>query len=128
LPRPATPPAAPRGRGDQPGWLVGDDEPCATWPVHQENTYRGPWNAPTPPILLVNLTTDAATPLPNAIAMTRKLANARLLVVRGYGHTAFINRSTCANTYETAYFLTGALPPKGIICPQNLPPFAGLGG
>jgi pimeloyl-ACP methyl ester carboxylesterase len=117
-------------RGDGPislPGLWGDDEPCATWPVRQENTYRGPWNAPTPPHLLVNLTTDVATPLPNAIKMTRELASTRLLVVDGYGHTAFLNPSSCANTYETAYFRTGALPPKGIICHQNLPPFPGLG-
>lgn len=118
------------GRGDGvislPG-LWADDEPCATWPVTQENIYRGPWNAPTPPILVVNLTTDAATPLPNAIAMTRELADARLLVVRGYGHTVFLNPSTCASNYETGYFLTGALPPAGTICQQDLPPFAPAG-
>ena len=55
--------------------------------------------------------------------MTRQLGNARLLVVRGYGHTAFLNPSTFASTYMTAYFRTGALPPKGTICRQNLPPF-----
>jgi len=29
------------------------DEPCATWPVRQVDTYRGPWNAPTSPILVI---------------------------------------------------------------------------
>ena len=51
--------------------------------------------------------------------MTRQLAKARLLVVHGYGHTAFLNPST----YMTVYFQTGALPPKGTVCRQNLPPF-----
>jgi hypothetical protein len=51
-------------------------------------------------------------------------ANARLLVVRGYGHTALLNPSTCASTYMTAYFQTGALPPKGTVCRQNLLPFS----
>ena len=118
-------------RGDGPislPGLWGDDEPCATWPVHQQNTYRGPWDAPTPPILLVNLTTDIATPVPNAIKMTHELANTRLLVVHGYGHTVFLNPSTCANHYETAYFRTGTLPPKGTICQQNLRPFPRPGG
>jgi pimeloyl-ACP methyl ester carboxylesterase len=111
--------------------LVGlwtDDEPCATWPVQQQNTYRGPWNAPTPPILLVNLTTDPATPLQNAIKMTHELANTRLLIVNGYGHTAFLNPSSCANNYETAYFSTGALPAQGTICQKDLPPFPPAGG
>ncbi|MGO9295919.1 MAG: alpha/beta hydrolase [Streptosporangiaceae bacterium] len=100
------------------------DEPCATWPVRGQDTYNGPWNAPTSPILVIGNTTDPFIPLRDAIAMTRQLASARLLVVRGYGHTALLNPSTCASTYMTAYFRTGALPPKGTVCRQNLPPFA----
>lgn len=102
-------------------------EPCATWPVLQADAYHGPWNAPTKPILVINNTNDAATPLQNAVAMTHDLADARLLVVKGYGHTAFLNPSTCADNYMTAYFLTGALPPKGAVCSQNLSPFASAG-
>lgn len=56
--------------------------------------------------------------------MADELANARLLVVHGYGHTEFLNPSTCASNYETDYFVTGALPPVGTGCQQNLPPFA----
>jgi pimeloyl-ACP methyl ester carboxylesterase len=100
------------------------DEPCATWPVRGQDTYSGPWNAPTSPILVIGNTTDPFLPLRDAIAMTRQLANARLLVVHGYGHTALLNPSTCASNSMTAYFNTGALPPKGTICRQNLPPFA----
>jgi pimeloyl-ACP methyl ester carboxylesterase len=100
------------------------DEPCATWPVRGQDTYNGPWNARTSPILVVGNTTDPFLPVRDAIAMTRQLGNARLLVVHGYGHTALLNPSTCASTYMTAYFRTGALPPKGTVCRQNLPPFA----
>ncbi len=103
--------------------LWSNDEPCATWPLHGQDTYSGPWNAPTSPILVIGNTTDPFLPLRDAIAMTRQLANARLLVVHGYGHTAFLNPSTCASNYMTAYFRTGALPPKRAVCGQNLPPF-----
>jgi pimeloyl-ACP methyl ester carboxylesterase len=103
------------------------EEPCATWPVHQVGSYHGPWNAPTKPILVINNTHDAATPFQNAIAMTHDLADARLLAVKGYGHTAFLNPSTCADNYMTSYFLTGALPAKGTVCRQNLTPFAPAG-
>ena len=104
------------------------DEPCATWPVRGQDTYTGPWNAPTSPILVIGTTTDPFLPLRDDIAMTRQLGNARLLVVHGYGHTAFLNPSTCASTYMTAYFRTGALPPKGTVCHQNLPPFPPTAG
>jgi pimeloyl-ACP methyl ester carboxylesterase len=103
------------------------EEPCATWPVQQVGSYHGPWNAPTKPILVINNTRDAATPLRNAIAMTHDLAGARLLAVNGYGHTAFLNPSTCADNYMTSYFLTGALPARGTVCRQNLAPFASAG-
>jgi pimeloyl-ACP methyl ester carboxylesterase len=103
--------------------LWSNDEPCATWPVRGQDTYSGPWNAPTSPILVIGNTTDPFLPLGDAIAMTRQLANARLLVVHGYGHTVFLNPSTCASGYMTAYFRTGALPPKTAVCGQNLPPF-----
>jgi pimeloyl-ACP methyl ester carboxylesterase len=99
------------------------DEPCATWPVRGQDTYSGPWNAPTSPILVIGNTTDPFLPLRDDIAMTRQLGNARLLVVHGYGHTALLNPSTCASNYMTGYFQTGALPPKGTVCRQNLPPF-----
>ena len=36
------------------------DEPCATWPVHGQDTYSGPWNAPTSPILVIGNTNDPA--------------------------------------------------------------------
>ena len=105
-------------------YLWEQDEPCATWPVHRVNTYNGPWNAHTSPILVINNTNDPATSLANARAMTHELGDARLLVVSGYGHTSFLNPSTCAENYMTAYFFTGALPTKGTECNQNLQPFA----
>jgi hypothetical protein len=55
--------------------------------------------------------------------VTRQLASARFLVVHGYGHTAFLNPSTCASNYMTAYFRTGTLPPKRTVRRQYLPPF-----
>jgi hypothetical protein len=57
--------------------------------------------------------------------MSRDLANARLLTVDGYGHTEFINKSTCADAAETAYFISGKLPPAGAACHQNQQPFGG---
>jgi TAP-like protein len=56
--------------------------------------------------------------------MAHELADTRLLVVHEYGHTEFLNPDACASKYETDYFLTGALPPVGTICQQNLPPLA----
>ncbi len=102
------------------------DEPCATWPVRTPLPYRGPWDTPTAhPILVIGNTTDPATPHKNSVKMAKQLADARLLTVQGYGHTALLNRSTCANDYTVAYLIDGVLPPAGTICPQDAAPFGG---
>lgn len=56
--------------------------------------------------------------------MSRDLARARLLTIEGYGHTEALNPSTCAISYATSYMLTGALPPVGTVCKENLIPFS----
>ncbi|WP_329124514.1 alpha/beta fold hydrolase [Streptomyces sp. NBC_01353] len=54
-------------------------EPCATWPAEAEYRYTGPWNKPTPPVLVVGTIYDPSIPYSNAQAMAKELANARLL-------------------------------------------------
>ena len=56
--------------------------------------------------------------------MVRELANARLLTLKGYGHTALINPSSCINRHVTRYLIKGTLPPVGATCAQDSPPFA----
>jgi len=103
-------------------WVV---EPCAQWPVLAADRYTGPWNTPTAhPILVVGNTVDPATPFQGSIAMAHDLADARLLTVNGYGHTALGNPSDCADQIEEDYFVTGALPPPGTVCQQDRSPFA----
>lgn len=57
--------------------------------------------------------------------MSRELADARLLTVTGYGHTALSNPSDCVARAEDSYFVTGTLPPPGTVCRQDALPFAG---
>jgi pimeloyl-ACP methyl ester carboxylesterase len=101
------------------------DEACSQWPVMSADRYTGPWNRPTAPILVVGNTVDSSTPYANAVAMSHDLANARLLTVDGYGHSALINPSSCVAAAEDSYFVTGTLPPPGTVCHQNALPFAG---
>jgi pimeloyl-ACP methyl ester carboxylesterase len=111
--------------------VVGPDwvwpvEACAQWPVLARDRYTGPFNRPTAaPILVVGNTVDPATPYQGAVAMSRDLADARLLTVDGYGHTELVNPSDCVAAAKDRYFVTGALPPPGTVCHQNALPFAG---
>jgi pimeloyl-ACP methyl ester carboxylesterase len=104
-------------------WLT---EVCARWPGSARDRYAGPWNRPTAhPVLVVGNTSDPATPYAGSVAMSRLLARARLLTVRGFGHTELLNPSRCAARYESSYLVTGALPPAGTVCQQNGQPFPG---
>jgi hypothetical protein len=92
--------------------------------LRTQDRYTGPWNRHTAnPILLIGNTVDPATPYSNSVAMSHDLARARLLTVKGYGHTEFTNPSTCASKYEVRFLITGALPPVGTVCRQTGVPF-----
>ena len=105
--------------------LAWQEEPCAAWPAAAiRDRYTGPWNHPTAsPVLVIGTTGDPITPYRSAIAMSRDLARARLLTVNGFGHTENLNPDPCATTYEIRYLQTGALPPPGTVCPQDVAPF-----
>ena len=89
-------------------------------PSGKERTWR---RRTASPILLIGITDDATLPYKNDLAMEHDLARARLLTVRGYGHTLLSNPSICAINYETRYLQTGALPRPGTICQQSVTPF-----
>jgi len=100
-------------------------QPCASWTARAADRYAGPWDRHTAnPVLVTGTTVDPATPYRGAVAMARLLARARLLKVKGYGHVALLNPSSCANNYVSKYVIKGALPPKGATCSQDRPPFA----
>jgi pimeloyl-ACP methyl ester carboxylesterase len=100
------------------------DEPCSTWPARSADNYRGPWNRrPANPILVVGNTGDPATPYANAVGMAAQLRRARLLTVKGYGHTELLNPSRCANRHIVAYLLRRALPRAHTACRQDRRPF-----
>jgi pimeloyl-ACP methyl ester carboxylesterase len=101
------------------------DEPCAQWPGNgARDRYTGPWNRRTAhTILLLGNTSDANDPYKDTLAMAHDLARARLLTVRGYGHTEQFNPSICATDYELSYLVAGALPKAGTVCQQDVSPF-----
>ena len=112
-------------RSGDPGhlWTWGA-EPCSTWPASARafDRYRGPWNRPTAnPVLVINPTHDPATPYQNAQVMAATLANARLLTVNGYGHTALGNPNDCTTATLSAYFIDKTLPPPGASCTSPNP-------
>lgn len=114
-----------QSRGFGPWWVY-LSQPCTTWPVTDPDRYTGPWNRDTAnPILLIgNRRGDPATPYTNARAAAGILADARLLTVDTYGHTAaFRGLSTCVDHAAQHYLLTTELPPPGTVCQPDHAPF-----
>ena len=96
--------------------------PCANWPTAPDR-YTGPWTARTSaPVLVVGNYFDGVTDYAGAQASARLLRNSRLLSYAGWGHTAY-GRSACTTEHVDRYLLTGALPPRGTVCPANPNPF-----
>jgi pimeloyl-ACP methyl ester carboxylesterase len=94
------------------------------YPVRDRDAYYGPFRVPgsSPPPLVIATTYDPATPYRGALRLVRDLANARLLTMRGDGHTAYGNGSPdCVDPAIESYLNTLALPAPGSSCRQNLP-------
>jgi pimeloyl-ACP methyl ester carboxylesterase len=97
---------------------------CTGWSVKASSPYLGPWDTPTPPVLVIGNTFDPATPYSSSRRMADELANGHLLTVDGFGHTELLNPSRCAQDHVASYLIDGSLPPEGTVCRQDQPPFA----
>ena len=90
--------------------------------------YLAPWDKQTanPLLLIGNRGGDPATPYDDArTTATRRLADARLLTLDSFGHTAaYGGQSRCINVAVDRYLVEGKLPPQGKVCQPNAGPFA----
>jgi len=94
------------------------------WPIRGRDVFGGPFRVPnsaaTP--LVVDTTYDPATPYRSGLRLARDLRNARLLTMRGDGHTAYQTGSPdCIDTAIENYLVNRVLPPKGKKCVQDAP-------
>ncbi|ADB48621.1 alpha/beta hydrolase [Conexibacter woesei] len=111
-------------RYDHAWWNHGYVE--AAWgfyPVEPRGVFRGPFVNPAgaPPTLVVGTTYDPATPYKEARRLVGQLGNARLLTMRGDGHTAYGGNSPCIDAAVDAYLIDGTLPAEGTSCRQEVP-------
>ncbi len=91
------------------------------WPARDRDAYAGPFQVrgsrPTP--LVIATTYDPATPYRGAQRLVRDLGNARMITMRGDGHTAYPGESSCIDTATESYVNTLKLPAKGTVCKQE---------
>jgi pimeloyl-ACP methyl ester carboxylesterase len=93
------------------------------WPIQARDTFRGPFQVPkwaqTP--LLVGTTYDPATPYRGGLLLARDLGNARVLTMRGDGHTAYgAGSPDCIDPAIENYLINRVLPSQGTVCMQEV--------
>jgi pimeloyl-ACP methyl ester carboxylesterase len=95
----------------------------ALWPVRAQDAYRGPFQARSSARapLVIGTTYDPATPYRWAVELARDLGHARLLTMRGDGHTAYGGNSPCIDAAVNAYLIEGTVPAAGTTCRQEVP-------
>ena len=93
------------------------------YPVRPNSAFYGPFRNPAdaPTTLVVGTTYDPATPYKEAKRLVRQLGNARLLTMRGDGHTAYGGNSACIDEAVDAYLEQLTLPATGTVCRQEVP-------
>jgi pimeloyl-ACP methyl ester carboxylesterase len=106
------------------GWWLW--APCASnWPADAPDRYTGPWNAMTEnPILLMGARYDPGTPYKNAVATEKRLGNAVLVTLNGYGHPSYQVPSECMDKLRVSYLVDLVTPPKGTVCQPDEAPFS----
>ncbi|MGH2762138.1 MAG: alpha/beta hydrolase [Thermoleophilaceae bacterium] len=93
------------------------------YPVRPRGVFRGPFRASRrgPTVLVVGTTYDPATPYRGSARLARELGNARLLTMRGDGHTAYGGNSACIDEAVDAYLERKVVPAEGTTCRQEVP-------
>jgi len=93
-------------------YLVFSSIICRYWqaPAQPLKDYSG--LAKTPPILIIGVTRDPATPYQWAKSLHADIAHSTLLTYNGDGHTGHNRGSSCIDSKVDAYLLTGK-PPVG---------------
>jgi len=99
------------------------DVPWGLYPVEPRGVFRGPFSVPSssPTVLVVGTTGDPATPSRGAKRVVRELDSARLLTMRGDGHTAYGGNSVCIDAAVDAYLKELIVPAAGTTCRQQVP-------
>jgi pimeloyl-ACP methyl ester carboxylesterase len=112
------------GMFDHAWWNTGYTElSFGLYPVRPKGVFDGPFRAnPSATTTLVVATRyDPATPYRGSVQLVTELGNARLLEMRGDGHTAYPRNSPCINSAVEAYLKDLTVPAKGTVCQQEVP-------
>ena len=90
--------------------------PCKYWKAQPQVPKVNLTNIKTPPILIIGVTRDPATPYQWAVALAKQIPNSTLLTYDGEGHTGHGRGSSCIDSKVDTFFLTGKPPISAQVC------------
>jgi pimeloyl-ACP methyl ester carboxylesterase len=90
-------------------------DPCAFWPVANTSEPHEPKVTGLPPVLVVSVTGDPATPYQAGVNLAKALSG-RLLSVEGNQHTVALQGTKCVDDIVSDYLVDLKLPDDGSRC------------
>jgi pimeloyl-ACP methyl ester carboxylesterase len=99
--------------GDSAGW---GGATCALWPFTAVVPTRQVHARGAPPILVVGVTNDPATPYKWSRSLASQLSSGVLLTRRGEGHIGYQGGSACTDAAVERFLVTGVAPDDGKVC------------
>lgn len=93
--------------------------PCKYWKSKPQLPSTPLKEIKTRPILVIGVTNDPATPYKWAQDLTKVFTNAKLLTLKGDGHTGHNQGNECIDSVVDSYFLTGKIAPEPLICVKS---------
>ena len=93
--------------------------PCKYWKAKPQFPKISLEKINTSPLLIIGVTGDPATPYKWAQSLTKSFLNAKLLTLKGEGHTGHNRGNKCIDSAVDNYFLTGKIPQTPLICAQS---------
>ncbi|MEJ8277336.1 alpha/beta hydrolase [Pseudonocardia spirodelae] len=94
---------------------VGARDACAFWPVPPTTEPHTPEVDGLPPVVVVSVTGDPATPYQAGVDLASQLGGS-LIKVNGNQHTASLQGDPCTDKLAVDYLVNLTLPPQGAEC------------
>lgn len=93
--------------------------PCKYWRAKPQLPNISLTKINTPPLLVIGVTGDPATPYKWAEELVKSFPKGTLVTLKGEGHTGHNRGNKCVDAAVDSYFLTGKIPPTPLICAQS---------
>ncbi|MCL2454105.1 MAG: alpha/beta hydrolase [Micrococcales bacterium] len=89
---------------------------CAAWPTPAVEPLGSFAAEGAPPIVVIGITNDPATPYEWAQALAKLLSSGVLVTLEGEGHGAYVTGNSCVQEAVDGFLIDGKVPEDGLTC------------